>query len=170
MKSKYLIAYFQPKGETSKSATVAKAIEEHMAATGKKPEMFAITPVEEYPMDKSLFMQATKAEAEARSRPAITGKISDSLYHDIKEIVLVTPNWWNSVPMAVLTFFDQHDSNFKRLVPVVLHGGDGADEILEELRDFLPKTDVLPAVAVTDSDMTADLKPVADKVMAQLAR
>ncbi len=169
MKSKYLIAYFQPKGAESKSAAVAKAIESHMADKGHEPKMFAITPVEEYPTDPAMLNAATKTEVETRTRPAIVGKISDGYYHDVKEIILVAPNWWNSVPMAVLTFFDQHDSNYKRLVPVILHGGDGASKILEELREFLPKTDVMPAVEISNDELKGDIKPKVDKVMEELS-
>lgn len=167
MKSKYLIAYFQPKGAESTSATVAKAIEEAMAKGGHEAKMFAITPVEEYPSDKALLESVTKLEVENRQRPEITGKISDGYYHDIKEIVLVAPNWWNSVPMGVLTFFDRHDSNYKRLVPVILHGGDGAEKIVRELRTFLPKTDVMPAVEISHDDI-ADLTPKVDAVLSAL--
>lgn len=169
MKKKYLIAYFQPKGAESKSAAVAKAIEAHMTAKGHEPRMFAITPIEQYPSDKDLLAAATRTEVETRVRPEIVGKISDGYYRDIKEIVLVAPNWWNSVPMAVLTFFDQHDSNYKRLVPVFLHGGDGASRIIEELRDFLPKTDVMPAVEISNDELKGDIEPKINKVMEELA-
>lgn len=168
MKSKYLVVYFQPKGEVSKCATVANAIENHLTANGNKPEVFAITPVEEYPADESLFMEATKNEVEKRSRPEIEGKISDGLYHDIKEIILVAPNWWNSVPMAVLSFFDQHDNNYKRLIPVILHGGDGASEIERQLRKFLPETDIMKPVELTNDDLKGDIAPYINKVMKEL--
>lgn len=169
MKSKYLIAYFQLKGEESKSAKVAEAIEAHMTKKGHKPEMFAITPVETYPEGENEFMAATKAEAERRSRPEIVGKISDGMYRDIRDIILVAPNWWNSVPMAVLTFLDQHDNTNKRLVPVILHGGDGPEAILKELREFMPRTDVMPAVPVSHEDM-ADLTPRVNRVMEELGQ
>lgn len=169
MKSKYLIAYFQLKGVESKSTKVAKAIEAHMMKKGLEPKMFAITPVEIYPEDPALLQAATKAEAETHARPEIERKISDGYYHDIKDIILVAPNWWNSVPMAVLSFFDQHDTNFKRLVPVIIHSGDGAKKILDELRNFLPKTDVMPPVEVKDDEAGNDLTSVIDNVMTSLS-
>lgn len=117
MKSRYLIAYFQPIGNQSNSAKVAEAIEDHLEQKGHQARMFAITPVEAYPADENEFMAATKAEAEHRSRPEIVGKVSDGYYANIKDIILVAPNWWNSLPMAVFSFFDQHDNHYKRIIP-----------------------------------------------------
>ena len=167
MKSKYLIAYFQLQGEESKSAKVAEAIEAHMTKKGHEAKMFAITPVEKYPADDDAFMAATKAEAERRSRPELTDKISGGQYKDYRDIILVAPNWWNSVPMAVMTFLDMHDNHNKRFVPVILHGGDGADAVEQELRSSMPDADVMPAVAIANSEL-ADLTPFVNRVMEEL--
>lgn len=141
-----------------------------MTAKGHEPKMFAITPTEEYPADAKLMAAATKAEAETHARPEIIGKVSDGYYKDLRDIVLIAPNWWNSVPMAVFSFLGMYDSRNKRMVPVILHGGDGAEAIVTELRKFLPETDVMTAVEINDNDLSADLTPAVDKVMAELGK
>ena len=169
MKSRYLIAYFQPIGNQSNSAKVAEAIEDHLEQKEHQARMFAITPVEAYPADENEFMAATKAEAEHRSRPEIVGKVSDGYYANIKDIILVAPNWWNSLPKAVFSFFDQHDNHYKRSIPVILHGGDGAGKIVEDMRRFLPDADVMDPVEISEDELSGDLKAKIDQVSKEIA-
>lgn len=169
IEKKYLVAYFQLKDhEKSTSAIVADSIVAALKAQNLDVDSFAITPVETYSSDEEIFMASAKAEKESHARPEIVGKYSGE--KKISDIVLVVPNWWNSVPMAVFTFFDKTDANGKRLVPVVAHAGDGAEAILNELRNFLPHTDVMPAIALTPDDIkTQDgMAAVTSKVVEEL--
>lgn len=147
---KILIAYFALKGKetTGRDAEIADGITAKLASAGLKAAKFAITPVETYPDDAKEFEVITRREFEARVRPAITDKYSGM--KNVKDIILVAPNWYNSVPQAVFTFFDQYDFSGKRVVPVIHHKGDGGDNITSELRKFLKNVDVFPAVDIND--------------------
>lgn len=166
MEKKYLIAYFQLKNANEAvTVSVADSIFNALQSKGVNVDKFAITPVETYSSDKDIFLASTKAEKETHARPAIVGKFSG--YKDITDVILVTPNWWNSVPMAILTFFDEMNTNNKRLIPVVIHSGDGAQLITEELRNFLPNTDVMEAIEVNAKDKASDATLIT-KVMQSL--
>lgn len=165
MDNKILIAYFMQKNHDLDSASkkVAEKVGNALAAKNYAYETFAITPTEEYPADEENFEMATKAEKAARHRPELTSKFSDM--KDVKYIVLVAPNWWNDLPMAVYSFFDGYDFAHKKIVPVILHGGDGADAIAASMRKYLHEDWVLPAVAIANTEAdTADV----DKIIAEL--
>lgn len=162
---KYLVASFQLKSaDESMSAKIGAQIAESLKNTGKDVDTFTIIPVEIYPQDKEIFYAAAKAEKESHSRPAIVGKYNG--IHTVSDIILVVPNWWDSVPMAVLTFLDETDANGRRLIPVIVHSGDGSEAIEKQLRNFLPHTDVMPAISVNSnaSDLASIMKEVEDSI------
>ncbi|MDE5975103.1 MAG: hypothetical protein K2G69_00995, partial [Muribaculaceae bacterium] len=149
----FLIAYFAIKGKEESAATakVAAQLGKKLTEKGVKFDTFAIVPTEEYPSEPANFELATKAEKENHARPELVGKYSGM--KDVKDIFLVVPNWWNSLPQGVFTFLDDYDFSEKRLVPIVLHSGDGADEVVKELRNFIHKVWVMKEVVIKDSDV-----------------
>lgn len=150
-----LVAYFAVKGkeETATTAQIAAKIGKLLQEKGIAFDQFAIVPVEEYPSDPANFELATKAEKDAHARPEIVGKYSGM--KDVKDLFLVIPNWYNTMPQAVFTFLDKYDFAEKRIVPVVVHSGDGVDNVVGELRNFLHKVWVMPAVEISDKDLSS---------------
>ena len=150
MKNNILIAYFLQKGKTEETQCqkVVGQLGEALKAKGEEFSVFAITPTEEYPVERENFEMVTKIEKENRKRPELTSKYSGM--KDVTHLLLVAPNWWNDLPMAVYSFLDQYDFAEKKIVPVVVHGGDGAEAITESLRNFLHKNWILPTVTVAD--------------------
>ncbi len=151
MKNTILIAYFLQKGKTEETQCqkVVAQIGEALKAKGLEYSEFAITPTEEYPAERENFEMVTKLEKENRRRPELTSKYSGM--KDVTHLVLVAPNWWNDLPMAVYSFLDEYDFAEKKIVPVIVHGGDGAEEITKSLRNFLHKNWILPTVAIADT-------------------
>lgn len=162
MKDTILIAYFIQKGRSDDSQChkVAESIGALLKEHGKEYDTFAITPTEIYPEERENFELVTKTEKAERHRPELTSKYSGM--KDVTHLILVAPNWWNDLPMAVYSFLDQYDFADKKIVPVIVHGGDGAEAITRSLRDFLHKNWILPTVAVSniDSDAAAVSKAV----------
>ena len=144
---KILVAYFIQKGkETSGSKKIAERAVAALKNKGLEATEYAITPVETYPEDKATFETVTKIEKESRTRPAIVDKVGKM--QDYKYILLVAPNWYDEVPMAVYTFFDEYDFGGKRVVPVINHDGSGHDKVRESIRHFLPHTWVTDGVGI----------------------
>ncbi|MDE6558328.1 MAG: hypothetical protein K2K29_00380, partial [Muribaculaceae bacterium] len=123
-----------------------------------------ITPTEEYPSDPEAFRIATKAEHDLKSRPELTAKHGGMKY--VKDILLIAPNWYDSVPAAVFSFLDDYDFTGKRVVPVISTKED-AVKVRCEIRDFLPTTWVLDGVDVLE-DNTADASAEMKEAVAQL--
>ncbi|MDE6810927.1 MAG: NAD(P)H-dependent oxidoreductase [Muribaculaceae bacterium] len=163
---KYLIAYFAQKGkeETSNSAKLATQAAALLKEKGVEFETFVITPTEEYPSDPEAFRIATKAEHDLKSRPQLTAKLGGMKY--VKDILLIAPNWYDSVPAAVFSFLDEYDFTGKRVVPVI-STKEEASEVRKELRDFLPDTWVLDGVDVLEKDTedaTSELKKAVEQL------
>ncbi len=150
-----LVAYFTLKGKEDSAATaqIAAKIGKLLQQKGIAFDQFAIVPVEEYPTDPANFKLATKAEKDAHARPELVGKYSGM--KDVKDLFLVVPNWYDTMPQAVFTFLDEYDFSEKRIVPVVVHSGDGADNVVNELRKFVHKVWVMPAVGIKDKDLAS---------------
>lgn len=159
-----LVAYFTIKGkeETAGTTKIAAKLGKVLDQKGIKYDKFAIIPMEEYPVDPANFELATKAEKENRSRPELVGKYSGM--KDVKDIFLIVPNWYDSLPMGVFTFLDTYDFADKRIVPIVVHAGDGGQNIVNELRAFLHKVWIMPAVEVKDSDLDSSDAEIAKAV------
>lgn len=163
---KYLIAYFAQKGneETSNSAKLASQASALLKDKGVDFDTFVITPTEEYPSDPEAFRLATKAEKDLKARPELTAKHGGMKY--VKGILLIAPNWYDSVPAAVFTFLDEYDFTGKRLVPVI-SSKENAAAVREEIRDFLPNTWVLDGVDVLEgqtADASAELKKAVEQL------
>ena len=73
----------------------------------------------------------------------------------VEKLILVTPNWWDDMPMAVYSFLDTYDFAEKKIVPVVVHGGTGVEKVTEQLRAFLHKVWVLPTVEINAENLDA---------------
>lgn len=155
---KILIAYFSQKGkeETSNCAKLAKMAEEMLKAKNVDFDTFAVVPVETYPEDQAAFEMVTKAEKERRVRPEIVGKFSPGEMKNITGVLMIAPNWWDSLPQAMYTFMDSEDFAETRVVPVI-STRDDAKKVRMEVRDFL-KNWVLPGVDVKEDDSDAQAK------------
>lgn len=152
-KTETLAAYFAPKGYDSSCTLAANKIITALKEKGIHVREFPITPTETYPADKEKLMAVARIEKENHSRPELTGKCSG--YEYVRRIILIVPNWFDSVPMGVMTFLEQYSNHGKRFIPVVLHGGDGANAIVKELRAALPKSDVMSAVEIDNNMLNA---------------
>lgn len=152
---KVLIAYFVRKGkeDSANSVKLAEKAGELLKAKGVEYNTFAITPVETYPDDPAVFEAVTKEENRIKSRPELVGKYSGMKH--VERILLIAPNWWESLPTGVLSFFDDYDFTGKRVVPVV-STKDDAEKVRMEVRDYLPHTWVLEGVDVKEDDSDAD--------------
>lgn len=163
---KYLVAYFsrKEKEDSSNCSKLAQQLAHLLKEKGVDYEVFAIVPTETYPEDKEAFEMATKAERDLKARPELQHKLGGMKY--VKDILLVTPNWWNDVPAAVRTFLDKYDFTGKKIVPVVSTAESGKD-VREMIRDFLPDTWVTDGVDVSEKN-TGNATSELNEAIAQL--
>lgn len=129
---------------------------------------YAITPVESYPVeDPAEFDAVVRMEKARHLRPSLTHKIG--LWNNYSTIIIVAPNWNGDMPMGVYSFLDDYDFGGKRIIPVIVHCGDGGEEIRENLRKYMPMCDVYDGVDIA-GDEANDGKEVARVVAATITK
>lgn len=126
---KALVAYFSWSGNTKEIASQISDL--------TKGDMFEIKTVKPYSSNYNTCVDEAKAEKEAGKRPAISGKIDNLADYDI--IFIGYPNWWGTMPMAVLTFIESYDFSGKTLVPFCTHGGGGAQQCFKDFTKYTSK-------------------------------
>lgn len=113
--SKILIAYFSWSGNTE---TLAGMIQQETGG-----DLFAIETQTPYTDDYDTLVDQAKQEQEDNARPALAAQVEHM--EDYDTVFLGYPNWWNDVPMAVLTFVESYDWTGKTIIPFCTSGGGG---------------------------------------------
>jgi len=76
------------------------------AAEATGGTLFEIDTAKQYPEDYNACTEAALGEKNAHARPELRGHLKNADAYDT--IVLVYPNWWGTMPMAVYTFLEEN--------------------------------------------------------------
>ena len=98
-------------GDTEQMAELAQEI------TGA--DRYNITLKEPYPADEEKVYEMAKKEQLKQTRPALEDEMESLDAYD--NIILIYPNWFGDMPMAVYTFLESHDLKRKTIIPVVCY-------------------------------------------------
>ena len=71
-----------------------------------------------------------------KSRPAITGKITDMKDYDI--VYVGFPIWWYTCPTIINTFMEAYDFQGKTVIPFATSGGSSIKKACEDLKAAYP--------------------------------
>lgn len=135
---KPLVVYFSHSGHTK---TIAEMI--HQLSGG---ELLQIKTVEPYPDNYDECVDLAKKQQMENARPAIETRINPD---DYSVIFLGFPNWWSSMPMPVYTFVEENKLNGHTIIPFMTHGGGGQAHAVSDLKKICPKSNILPALAIS---------------------
>jgi len=135
---KILVAYFSWSGN-------AKVLAEQ-AARETGGDLFEIKTIKTYPVVYDECSRMAREEQIFNARPALAGKASGMDRYDT--VILCSPNWWRTLPMAVFTFLESHDLSGKTIYPLITHGRDAFGTILEDLRKTCPGAVIGEGIAV----------------------
>jgi len=136
--SKILIAYFSRSGNNYVSGNIVNLPEGNTSVVAHKiqrlvgAELFEIKPVKDYPADYDEATRVAQEESDANSRPEIVKPLPNILKYD--KIILGYPCWWDTMPMAVMTFLENFDFSGKKVLPFCTHEGSGMGRSESDLR------------------------------------
>ena len=82
-------------------------------------DRYNITLKEPYPADEEKVYEMAKKEQLKQTRPALEDEMESLDAYD--NIILIYPNWFGDMPMAVYTFLESHDLKRKTIIPVVCY-------------------------------------------------
>ena len=77
-------------------------------------------------------------------------------------VILAYPNYWGTVPMAVVTFLENYDFAGKTILPLCTNEGSGMGSSERDIKKYTPGADVKKGLSITGS-RAADSKPALER-------
>ena len=71
--------------------------------------------------------------------------------NDYDTVVLAYPNYWGTMPMAVVTFLEHFDFTGKTILPICTNEGSGMGSSERHIRMYAPGADVKKGLSITGS-------------------
>jgi len=149
---KVLIAYYSLRNGNTR--IVAEQIQKNVGG-----DIFRIETVNAYPAVYNDVTAQAKKELESGYRPPLKSKVPNFDQYDT--IYLGSPNWWNTIAPAVMTFLESYNFEGKTIVPFITHEGSRLGASVSDIKKLAPKATVLKGLAVRGgsvSDAMPDVK------------
>lgn len=128
---KVLVAYFSRSGNTR---AVAESIQK---LTGG--DLLEIQTSKPYPAEYHACTEVAKKEKEEGTRPALKTKVENMSAYDV--VFVGYPNWWGTMPMAMVAFLEGYDLAGKTLIPFCTHGGGGEQRCFTDFVKYSGKAE-----------------------------
>lgn len=140
---KILIVYFSWGGTTQRMA------EEIAVQTGGT--LFRIKTVTPYPTEYTHCTEVAKKELDEGTRPALKNKVENLDQYDT--IFVGCPVWWHTAPMAIVSFLEDAEYNFKdkTIIPFCTYVATYRDETLARIVELTPDSEHLTGYGTTGS-------------------
>ena len=170
---KILTAYFSLKGQTIAPGMKIVNLEKGHTATAAEfirravgGDLFEIQTVKTYIEDHMKMIYEAKEELEQGVRPALKGFPEGFAEYDT--VFLGYPNWWNTLPMPVVTFLEGLDWNGKRVIPFNTSEGSGLGKSVAKIREICKGAVVEDGYALKGSQVDGLEKEIAAWAKARL--
>ena len=136
--AKILTVYYSLKGQTIAPGMKIVVLEKGYTAVAAEfvqkavgGDLFEIETVKTYIEDHMKMIYEAKEELDNGIRPELRAFPELDKYDTI---FIGYPNWWNTMPMPVVTFLEHFDWNGKRIIPFCTSGGGGLGKSVEDLK------------------------------------
>lgn len=136
---KILIVYYSLRNGNTR--IVAEHIQKNVGG-----DIFRIETVDSYPSEYRSVTDQAKKELESGYRPPLKNTVPNFEQYDI--IYLGSPNWWNTIAPAVMTFLEAYNFEGKTIVPFITHEGSRLGASVNDIKKLAPKADVLKGLPV----------------------
>ena len=112
-------------------------------------DLYPIRTVKTYPSNDREIIAEAMAENMADERPELSGRVEN--LSDYGLVILIYPNWSDSIPKAVSVFLEEHDFSGITIAPVCSYGGSGLGRSVEAIKALCPSANVLDALGIQAS-------------------
>ncbi|MBU3201118.1 NAD(P)H-dependent oxidoreductase [Clostridium estertheticum] len=129
-------------GVQGNNEVVAKMIQKAVGG-----DLFLIQRADKLPADYSVIERQGQEERDANMRPKLAKHVKNMGSYDV--VILVYPNWWFDMPMAVYSFIDEYDLSGKTIVPFCTSGGSGFSNSIETIGKLEPKATILEGLEIS---------------------
>ena len=112
-------------------------------------DSFKIEMKEPYSPVYMTCIDQAKKDLRSNARPELV-RIPDSI-DKYNTIVLAYPNYWGTMPMAVVTFLEQFDFTGKTILPLCTNEGGGMGSSERDIKKYAPGAEVKKGISITGS-------------------
>jgi len=154
---KILTVYFSMKGETISSGMKIVNLEKGNTASAAEfiqeavgGDLFEIQTVKTYLKDHMKMIYEAQDEQKQGIRPELKSYPEIDGYDTI---FIGYPNWWNCLPMPVVTFLEHFDWNGKHIIPFNTSEGSGAGTTGKQIKEICKGAEVENVYALTGSQV-----------------
>ena len=171
---KILTVYFSLKGETIapgmkvvnlEKGHTAQAAEYIQQAVGG--DLFEVKTVKEYIKDHMKMIYEAKDELTKGIRPEL--KALPDQFEQYDTVFLGYPNWWNTLPMPVVSFLEKLDWTGKRIIPFNTSEGSGLGKSVDRIREICKGATVEDGFALKGSQVDKQQAEIAAWAKEQLS-
>lgn len=136
---KILIVYYSLRNGNTR--IVAEQIQKNVGG-----DLFRIETVDTYPAQYNDVTAQAKKELESGYRPPLKTNVQEIGQYDV--IYLGSPNWWNTIAPAVMTFLESYNLEGKTIVPFITHEGSRLGASVDDIKKLAPKATVLKGLPI----------------------
>ena len=112
-------------------------------------EKFRLETVNKYPdKDHKSLIEYAKKEAEAKTFPALKGKIKNFESYDT--IFIGYPNWWYDMPMVIYSLLNEYNFSGTTIIPFCTHGGSGFSQSIQTIKKIQKNANVIELPAISN--------------------
>ena len=145
----YTLEHNREGGSADVVGKTERLAKEIASQTGSKLEQLNAKDL--YPATYNETADVARTELEEETLRPIAKDIDIDGYQNI---YMCTPNWWSSYPRVFATWFKNHDFKGKTIYISVTNSGARFGHIVEDLKENLPGTTIVPVTAINDRDLS----------------
>lgn len=152
-----LIVYFSRNGENYVDGQIVSLKKGNTEVVAKKihslidSTLFKVETIHPYADDYHQCTLEAKKELEKHERPKILDYVHQ--FSNYENILICYPNWWSTMPMALFTFLECHDTKGKNIIPLCTHEGSGMGQSIQDIKKLCPHAHILKGLAIRGSQV-----------------
>ena len=112
-------------------------------------DSFKIEMKEPYSPVYMTCIEQAKKDLRDKARPELVS-YPDSI-DEYDTVVLAYPNYWGTMPMAVVTFLERYNFDGKTILPLCTNEGGGMGGSEKDIKKYAPGADVKKGLSITGS-------------------
>ena len=114
-------------------------------------DTFQVETVKDYPEDYMETTEIAQQELDDDARPELKNELNDISQYDT--IIIASPNWWGTLPMALFTQLEKLDFTGKTVKTVITHEGSGLGDAMDDIEKLCRGADIREGLKIHGAEV-----------------
>ena len=123
-------------------------------------DLFEVDTVKPYAEDYYACIDEAQKELHANARPEIKSYPENLESYDV--VFVGYPNWWGTMPMAMLTLLEKYDLSGKKIIPFCTNEGSGMGSSERDLAKACAGANVMRGLSIHGAEAAQSEKRVSE--------